>query len=127
MSHHRAAGPATTLPPQNHSHQPPQPHQTHGRSSHGQPQHQPHGPADEPGAKAPWTVLGLMLAAQFMVVLDVSVVNVALPSIGADLHFSSSRLPVGRSAPTSCSAAACCCSAAGSPTSSTAAGCSSSG
>ena len=31
-----------------------------------------------------------MLAAQFMVVLDVSVVNVALPSIGADLHFSSS-------------------------------------
>ena len=30
-----------------------------------------------------------MLAAQFMVVLDVSVVNVALPSIGADLHFSS--------------------------------------
>jgi EmrB/QacA subfamily drug resistance transporter len=30
-----------------------------------------------------------MLAAQVMVVLDVSVVNVALPSIGADLHFSS--------------------------------------
>ena len=28
-------------------------------------------------------------AAQFMVILDVSVVNVALPSIGADLHFSS--------------------------------------
>ena len=31
-----------------------------------------------------------MLAAQFMVVLDVSVVNVALPSIGADLHLRSS-------------------------------------
>jgi EmrB/QacA subfamily drug resistance transporter len=41
-------------------------------------------------ARRPWTVLGLMLAAQFMVVLDVSVVNVALPSIGADLHLSSS-------------------------------------
>jgi EmrB/QacA subfamily drug resistance transporter len=34
-------------------------------------------------------VLALMLAAQFMVVLDVSVVNVALPSIGSTLHFSS--------------------------------------
>jgi EmrB/QacA subfamily drug resistance transporter len=40
--------------------------------------------------RRPWTVLGLMLAAQFMVVLDVSVVNVALPSIGADLQLSSS-------------------------------------
>jgi EmrB/QacA subfamily drug resistance transporter len=38
----------------------------------------------------PWTVLGLMLAAQIMVVLDISVVNVALPSIGADLQLSSS-------------------------------------
>jgi EmrB/QacA subfamily drug resistance transporter len=45
---------------------------------------------EEREAHRPWTVLGLMLAAQFMVVLDVSVVNVALPSIGADLHFSSS-------------------------------------
>ena len=31
-----------------------------------------------------------MLAAQIMVVLDVSVVNVALPSIATDLHLSSS-------------------------------------
>jgi EmrB/QacA subfamily drug resistance transporter len=37
-----------------------------------------------------WAVLGLMLAAQFMVVLDVSVVNVALPSIGEDLDLTSS-------------------------------------
>ncbi|WP_298515808.1 MFS transporter [uncultured Nocardioides sp.] len=45
----------------------------------------------EPGeVRRPWTVLALLLAAQFMVVLDVSVVNVALPSIGADLHLSSS-------------------------------------
>jgi EmrB/QacA subfamily drug resistance transporter len=36
-----------------------------------------------------WTVLALMLAAQFMVVLDVSVVNVALPSIGRSLRLSS--------------------------------------
>src|SRR4029079_15987717 len=45
---------------------------------------------EPPETRRPWTVLGLMLAAQFMVVLDVSVVNVALPSIGADLHLSSS-------------------------------------
>jgi EmrB/QacA subfamily drug resistance transporter len=41
-------------------------------------------------AHRPWTVLALMLGAQIMVVLDVSVVNVALPSIAADLHLSSS-------------------------------------
>jgi len=38
--------------------------------------------------RRPWTVLALMLAAQVMVVLDVSVVNVALPSIASDLHLS---------------------------------------
>lgn len=42
--------------------------------------------APEPEPRKPWTVLGLMLAAQVMVVLDVSVVNVALPSIGTDLQ-----------------------------------------
>ena len=50
----------------------------------------PHGTAGEaPESRRPWTVLALMLAAQVMVVLDVSVVNVALPSIGADLRLSS--------------------------------------
>lgn len=53
--------------------------------------HPPHGAHPVPvEVRRPWTVLGLMLAAQFMVVLDVSVVNVALPSIGDDLHLSSS-------------------------------------
>ena len=45
---------------------------------------------DAPAARRPWTVLALMLAAQIMVVLDVSVVNVALPSIATDLQLSSS-------------------------------------
>jgi EmrB/QacA subfamily drug resistance transporter len=44
------------------------------------------GPAD---ARRPWTVLAVMLLAQIMVVLDVSVVNVALPSIGRSLDFRS--------------------------------------
>jgi EmrB/QacA subfamily drug resistance transporter len=35
-----------------------------------------------------WIVLALLVAAQFMVVLDVAIVNVALPSIKTDLHFS---------------------------------------
>ena len=37
-------------------------------------------------------VLALACVAQFMVVLDVSIVNVALPSVGHDLHYSASGL-----------------------------------
>ena len=37
-------------------------------------------------------ILALACAAQFMVILDVSVVNVALPSIGRDLHYSATGL-----------------------------------
>jgi EmrB/QacA subfamily drug resistance transporter len=48
-----------------------------------------HNASGEAEERRPWTVLGLMLAAQFMVILDVSVVNVALPSIGRTLSFSS--------------------------------------
>ena len=40
----------------------------------------------------PWLVLSIVLIGQFMVVLDASIVNVALPSIQRDLHFSSSGL-----------------------------------
>jgi EmrB/QacA subfamily drug resistance transporter len=45
-----------------------------------------------PEARRSWAVLGAMLMAQLMVVLDVSVVNVALPSIGKALDFTSSDL-----------------------------------
>ena len=46
-----------------------------------------------PGRVVPaWLVLGLVLIGQFMVVLDASIVNVALPSIQNDLHFTSSGL-----------------------------------
>jgi EmrB/QacA subfamily drug resistance transporter len=40
-----------------------------------------------------WTALILLCAAQFVVVLDASIVNVALPSIGKGLHFSEANLP----------------------------------
>lgn len=39
-----------------------------------------------------WVILSLACVAQFMVILDVSVVNVALPSIGRDLHYSATGL-----------------------------------
>src|SRR5512144_3121902 len=39
-----------------------------------------------------WYALGLICSAQFMIVLDVSIVNVALPSIKTSLDFSQSSL-----------------------------------
>src|SRR5438270_833409 len=72
----RPAGTAQAIsahaqPQAGHGHHPPQP---------------PAPPAEEP--RRSWTVFGLMIAAQIMVILDVSVVNVALPSISPDLHLS---------------------------------------
>lgn len=40
--------------------------------------------------RRPWTILGVMLMAQLMVILDISVVNVALPTMGKALDFTSS-------------------------------------
>src|ERR687886_716707 len=40
-----------------------------------------------------WTALILLCVAQFVVVLDASIVNVALPSIGKGLDFSEQNLP----------------------------------
>jgi EmrB/QacA subfamily drug resistance transporter len=40
-----------------------------------------------------WTALILLCVAQFVVVLDASIVNVALPSIGKGLHFTDRNLP----------------------------------
>jgi EmrB/QacA subfamily drug resistance transporter len=39
-----------------------------------------------------WSALALIVTAQFMVILDVAIVNVALPSIKTDLHFSETSL-----------------------------------
>jgi EmrB/QacA subfamily drug resistance transporter len=46
-----------------------------------------------PGRSVPeWLLLALVCVGQFMVVLDISIVNVALPSIQRDLRFSTSGL-----------------------------------
>src|SRR4051812_50148295 len=39
-----------------------------------------------------WLALAVLVTAQFMVVLDVAIVNVALPTIKTDLHFSQESL-----------------------------------
>ena len=39
-----------------------------------------------------WSALALIVTAQFMVILDIAIVNVALPSIKSDLHFSTTSL-----------------------------------
>jgi EmrB/QacA subfamily drug resistance transporter len=44
------------------------------------------------GSKRKWFALALLLGVQFMVVLDIAIVNVALPSIQADLGFSQENL-----------------------------------
>src|SRR5918998_3008769 len=44
------------------------------------------------GPHQPWSILLLLGAAQFMVILDITVVNVALPSIGAALGFAAADL-----------------------------------
>src|SRR6266581_3905170 len=43
-------------------------------------------------ARRKWFALALLLGVQFMVVLDIAIVNVALPSIQTDLHFSQENL-----------------------------------
>src|SRR6266480_3587290 len=42
--------------------------------------------------RSKWLALALLAAAQFVVVLDASIVNVALPSIGRALNFSQDNL-----------------------------------
>src|SRR5918911_537802 len=48
--------------------------------------------ATERSDRRRWIALAVIVAAQFMVVLDVAIVNVALPSIRTDLHFSQESL-----------------------------------
>src|SRR3954464_10330482 len=49
--------------------------------------------ADETAVERRWIALILLCVAQFVVVLDASIVNVALPTIGRALNFSQANLP----------------------------------
>ncbi len=48
--------------------------------------------ADKPASRKSWALLGVAIAAQILVVLDISVVNTALPSIGRSLDLGGSQL-----------------------------------
>src|SRR3954463_7072887 len=48
--------------------------------------------ASRPTTTNKWLILALVAVAQFMVVLDATIVNVALPSIQHSLHFSQAGL-----------------------------------
>ncbi|MDX6722188.1 MAG: hypothetical protein QOD73_592, partial [Solirubrobacteraceae bacterium] len=45
-----------------------------------------------PTERAKWLALGLLALTQFVIILDASIVNVALPSIGRALNFSQDNL-----------------------------------
>ena len=70
-----------------------------------------------------WSALALIVTAQFMVILDVAIVNVALPSIQTDLNFSQANLQWVISAYAILFGARCS-SVGGSPTCSAAGDCS---
>mgnify|MGYP003296235786 CR=1 FL=1 len=59
-------------------------------------EHTAHDPSyvDEPPEeeRRPWTILALALVAQVLVVLDISVVNTALPTIGRSLRLDGGQL-----------------------------------
>ena len=52
----------------------------------------PGGPASDVISRAKWLALALLCATQFMLIIDVSIVNVALPTIETSLHFTNSSL-----------------------------------
>ena len=49
-------------------------------------------PATTTRTPPPWPLLAVLLAGQFMALLDVTIVNVAMPSIRTNLHASGSAL-----------------------------------
>jgi EmrB/QacA subfamily drug resistance transporter len=62
-------------------------------AQHPAPHHAPAGePGSEAGPRTSWAVLVLALTAQILVVLDISVVNTALPTIGRSLHLTGASM-----------------------------------
>lgn len=88
--HHHAA--AATPSPKARAHGRTRDHERGQPHGHGQAHGHDHVHPHEEAARQPWTVLILLAVAQFMVILDVTVVNVALPSIGDALHVSAGQL-----------------------------------
>ncbi len=64
--------------------------------------HTPPAPSAPPADPRRWAMLGVVCAAQFMLILDVTVVNVALPDMAADLGLGRSTLTWAVTAYTLC-------------------------
>ena len=77
-------------------------------------------PHQNPHHARRWAILAVLGIAQLMVVLDATIVNIALPSAQHALGFSNDIAPVGRHRLRARLRLACCCSAAASATSSAA-------
>jgi EmrB/QacA subfamily drug resistance transporter len=76
---------AGSVPAQRRGHHLHRPQHPHHPDPHAAPaQHEP---------RQTWSVMALALVAQVLVVLDISVVNASLPTIGRSLHLASSDLP----------------------------------
>jgi EmrB/QacA subfamily drug resistance transporter len=90
MSLTEPAAPTASHPVQTPPTPAPRRHGLHTPRPH-QPDTAPHQPDTEPHRS--WAVMALALVAQVLVVLDISVVNAALPTIGRSLHLASSDLP----------------------------------
>ena len=56
------------------------------------PETRTHSNSEEHAPRKSWALLAVALAAQILVVLDISVVNTALPAIGSSLHLSGANL-----------------------------------
>ena len=59
-----------------------------------------------------WRAFALLAVSFFMTIVDLTIVNVALPTIGRELHFAGVEPAVGRDRATRSPSAASCCSAA---------------
>lgn len=68
------------------------PHTPANTGHHGQAPSPNHHLESDDGPRTSWVVLALALAAQILVVLDISVVNTALPTIGRDLNLDGSDM-----------------------------------
>ena len=70
-----------------------------------------------------WQAFALLAVAYFMTIVDLTIVNVSLPTIGRDLHFSRRPAAVDGHRVCAGTSAAFCCSAVGRRICSVVAGC----
>ncbi len=89
--HHAFARPLRALLARHHGGAHPAPAAGHSQPPHGHARHGHGGPADAATSPVRW-LLPVLLIAQLMVILDITAVNIALPSLSRDLGISGSSI-----------------------------------